>query len=44
MATHPDVFEQAARIVEAFEAGQSDEVAVLLREIARAIRERAIDD
>ncbi|WP_277817338.1 hypothetical protein [Teichococcus aerophilus] len=39
-----DGFEEAARIVEAYVAGQSDEVAALLTEIAQAIRDRAVDD
>ncbi|MFW2850354.1 hypothetical protein ACM61V_00265 [Sphingomonas sp. TX0543] len=40
----PDGFEQSARIVEAFSAGESDEVAELLAQIAEAIRAKAIDD
>jgi len=39
-----DGFEQSARIVEAFSAGQSEEVTTLLAQIAMAIREKAIDD
>lgn len=42
--TDPDGFEQSARIAEAFAAGQTDEVVALLEEIARAIRDREIDD
>jgi hypothetical protein len=38
-----DGFEQSARIVEAFAAGQSDAVAALLARIAMAIREKAVD-
>ena len=44
MENEPDGFEQSARIVEAFSAGRSDDVAALLAEIARAIRDHAIDD
>lgn len=39
-----DGFEQSAQIVEAFMAGQGDEVAELLAQIAEAIRDRAIDN
>lgn len=39
-----DGFEQSARIVEAFAAAQPESVQELLAEIARAIRDRAIDD
>jgi len=39
-----DGFEEAARIVEAYIAGHSDEVAALLTQIAKAIRDRAVDD
>lgn len=44
METEPDGFEQSARIVEAFEAGQPEQIATLLREIAKAIRDKATDD
>lgn len=44
MVSEPDGFEQFARIVEAHEAGQPDEVIELLREIGQAIRDKAIDD
>lgn len=44
MENAPDEYEQSARIVEAFAAGQSEEVAALLAEVAQAIRDRAIDD
>jgi hypothetical protein len=39
-----DGFEESARIVEAYVAGQSDEVAALLIEIAQAIRDKAVDN
>lgn len=39
-----DGFEQSARIVEAFAVEQPESVQELLAEIARAIRDRAIDD
>jgi hypothetical protein len=39
-----DGFEQSARIVEAYVAGQSEDVATLLTEIARAIRDKRVDD
>ena len=44
MDKEPDGFEQSARIVEAFATGQSEEVVALLEDVARAIRERAVDD
>lgn len=43
MVSEQDGFEQSARIVEAFASGQSNDVADLLAEIAKAIREKAID-
>jgi predicted lipid-binding transport protein (Tim44 family) len=42
--TDVDGFEKSARIVEAFSAGQSEEVAALLAQVAMAIREKAIAD
>lgn len=39
-----DGFEESARIVEAFMASQTGEVAALLRVIAQAIRDKAVDD
>lgn len=39
-----DGYEEAARIVEAFSADQSDQVVELLERLAQAIRERAVDD
>mgnify|MGYP001581222413 CR=1 FL=1 len=39
-----DGFEQSAQIVEAFKAGQDDEIVEMLEQIAQAIRDRAIDD
>jgi hypothetical protein len=39
-----DGYEQSARIVEAFSQGQADEVVTLLEEIAKAIRDQAVDD
>ena len=39
-----DGFEQAARIVEAFMPGQSEDVTELLTRIVAAIRDRAVDD
>ena len=44
MDKEPDGFEQSARIVEAFAAGQREEVVALLEDVAKAIRERAVDD
>jgi hypothetical protein len=45
MSEEPDDFEQAARIVEAFSEGETDERVIdLLAQIAIAIRERAIND
>jgi hypothetical protein len=44
METELDGFEQSARIVEAFASDQTSDVADLLNEIAKAIREKAIDD
>lgn len=41
----PDAFEQSAQIVEAFAEGETDDrVLELLRKIAQAIRDHAIDD
>lgn len=40
----PDGFEQSARIVEACMASENGEVAALLRVIAQAIRDKAVDD
>lgn len=41
----PDPFEQAAQIVEAFSEGETDDrVLDLLTQIAKAVRDRAIDD
>lgn len=37
-------FERSAQIVEAFMAGQNDEIVEMLERIAQAIRDRAIDD
>lgn len=37
-------FEQSAQIVEAFMAGQPDEVIELLAKVVEAIRDRAIDN
>lgn len=39
-----DPFESAARIVEAFAAGASEGEVELLKQIASAIRDRAVDD
>ena len=39
-----DGFEQSARIVEAFMASESGDTAALLRVIAQAIRDKAVDD
>ena len=44
MEVEPDAWEQSARIVEAFEAGADEATAELLREVARAIHDRAVDD
>lgn len=44
MENEPDQFEQSARIVEAFAAGRDGDVAELLAEIAKAIRDHATDD
>lgn len=44
MVNEIDGFEQSAQIVEAFMPGQNDEVVELLEQIARAVRDRAIDD
>lgn len=44
MGTELDGFEQSARIVEAFASDQPSDVADLLTEIAKVIRERAVDD
>ena len=44
MVNEIDSFEQSARIVEAFMPGQNEEVIEVLEHIARAIRDRAIDD
>lgn len=41
----PDQFEEAARIVEAYAEAESEErVLALLTDIARAIRDRALND
>lgn len=39
----PDAWEESARIVEAFAADADDDTAKLLAQIARAIRDHAID-
>ena len=39
-----DGFEEAARIIEAFMASESGDVAALLRVIAQAIRDKAVDN
>lgn len=45
MANTPDSFEQSAQIVEAFAEGETDDrILELLRKIAQAIRDHAIDD
>lgn len=45
MENEPDSFEQAAQIVEAFSEGETDSrVLDLLREIAQAIRDKAVDN
>lgn len=44
MANDVDGFEKSAQIVEAFMAGQNDEIVEILSRIAEAIRDRAIDD
>lgn len=44
MVNEIDGFEQSAQIVEAFMPGQNDDVVVILKQIAEAIRDRAIDD
>jgi len=45
MANTPDSFEQSAQIVEAFAESETDDrVLELLRKIAQAIRDHAIDD
>jgi len=45
MANTPDNFEQSAQIVEAFAESETDDrVLELLRKIAQAIRDHAIDD
>lgn len=44
MENEPDGFEESARVVEAFAEGANDEVAELLGEIAKAIRDHAVND
>lgn len=44
MTNDVDGFEKSAQIVEAFMAGQNDEIVEILSRIAEAIRDRAIDD
>ena len=44
MSDRPDGFEESARIVEAFAAGASEGEVELLGRIAKAIRDRALDD
>jgi hypothetical protein len=44
MSKEPDDFESSARIVEAFAESVDGKTRELLAEIARAIRDRAIDD
>ena len=45
MSEGPSEFEQAARIVEAFSEGETDDRVIdLLAQIATAIREKAIND
>lgn len=44
MVNDVDGFEKSAQIVEAFMAGQNDEIVEILSRIAEAIRDRAIDD
>lgn len=44
MENVPDGFEESARIVESFAEGANDDVAELLAEIAKAIRDHAVND
>lgn len=45
MENEPDGFEQSAQIVEAFSEGETDpRVLDLLRQIAQAIRDKAVDN
>lgn len=44
MVNDVDGFEKSAQIVEAFMAGQNDDIVEILSRIAEAIRDRAIDD
>lgn len=44
MVNDVDGFEESAQIVEAFMAGQNDEIVEILSRIAEAIRDRAVDD
>jgi len=43
VAQEPDAWEQAARIVEAFEASADEQTTEVLRAAAQAIRDRAVD-
>jgi len=44
MENEPSTWEQAARIVEAYSAGVSEEVQTLLGQIAQTLRDEAVDD